>query len=442
MVVNVEGALASPPMANSSLAMPLTNVLPEDSRINEFGHLEVGGCDVIDVVREFGTPAYIFAENDIRARARDYVGAFARHADAFEVLFASKALACTAAYRLVGEEGLSVDVASGGELYMALKAGIPPDRIYFHGNNKAELEIRAALDAKVEYFIVDSFDEIDLLDSLLERPQKVLVRVTPDVKPETHEAAQTGQADSKFGFGLASGQAQAAIDAVRQSRNLQLEGLHAHIGSQVLDLEVFLAEIDALATIADSSLRLLNIGGGLGIAYLAEERSPPSIEEYVEAIVNQVKIRFNPMPRILIEPGRSLVGNAGITTYQIGTIKNIPGVRTYIAVDGGMSDNLRPMLYRSQYEALIANRADADPDTVVTVVGKHCETGDNLVNHAKLASPKVGDILVMPSTGAYGHSMANNYNGVPRPPVIFCKGGDARAVVRRETYEDLVGRDC
>jgi diaminopimelate decarboxylase len=442
MAVNVEGALATRPVAGSIRGMPLANILPEDSRINESGHLEVGGCDVVDVVREFGTPAFIFAEEDIRARARDYVDAFARHTDAFEVLFASKALACTAAYQLLGEEGLSVDVASGGELFMALKAGIQPDRIYFHGNNKAEAEIRMALDAGVEFFVVDSFDEIALLDSLLERPQKVLVRVTPDVKPETHEAAQTGQTDSKFGFGLASGQARKAMEAVRESRNLQLDGLHAHIGSQILSLEVFLSEIDALATIADSSLRLLNLGGGLGIPYVTGERLPPSIEEYIEAIVNQVKLRFDPVPRILVEPGRSLVGNAGITAYQIGTMKEIPGVRTYVAVNGGMSDNLRPMLYGSEYEALIANRPEAEADTIVTVVGKHCETGDNLIKHAKLASPRIGDVLVVPSTGAYGHSMANNYNGVPRPPVIFCKHGDARAVVRRETYEDLVARDC
>jgi diaminopimelate decarboxylase len=441
MAVEVQGLRPSRPMAGTSPAVSLAGILPEDSGVNALGHLEVGGCDVIDLVREFGTPAYIYAEHDIRNRARDYVHAFEKYAESFEVLFASKALACTAAYRLFGEEGLSVDVASGGELFMALKAEIEPARIYFHGNNKSEAELRAALEAEVGCIVIDSFDEINRLDSLLRRPQRVLIRVTPDVKPRTHAAAQTGQADSKFGFGLVSGQATQAIDAVKRARYLELAGLHAHIGSQILDLDDFLDEIDALATIADSSLRLINLGGGLGVSYTQDESPPPSIDAYVKAIVERVQSRFSEAPRILVEPGRSLVANAGVTAYSIGTLKRIPGVRTYAAVDGGMSDNLRPMLYESRYEALIANRADAATDTAVTVVGKHCETGDNLLEITALAAPQIGDILVMPATGAYGYSMANNYNGVPRPPVIFCKDGDAHVVVRRETYEDLVVRD-
>jgi len=420
---------------------PLAHILPEHSRVNESGHLEIGGCDVIDVAREFGTPAFIFSEEDIRARIREYIDTFSGQTDAFEVLFASKSLNCKAIYQLVKEEGLSIDVASGGELFMALQAGIEPERIYFHGNNKGEAELRMAIDAGVGHLILDSFDEIVLLDSLLKRPQKVLIRVTPGVKPETHQATQTGQADSKFGFGLHSGQAREAINAVRCSQNLSLNGLHAHVGSQILNLEIFLQEIDALATIADSSIPLLNIGGGLGIAY-AQGEIPPTIEEYITAVVERVQLRFDPVPRILVEPGRSLVGNAGITAYRIGTIKDLPGIRKYVAVDGGMSDNLRPMLYRAKYEVLIANKFNAEPDTRATIVGKHCETGDNLVEEAMLASPEIGDILVTPATGAYGHSMANNYNGSPRPPVIFCKDGDARVVVRRETFEDLVIRDC
>jgi diaminopimelate decarboxylase len=418
-------------------------VLPIGSRVNELGHLEVGGCDVVDVAREFGTPAYIYAEDDVRARARAYLAAF-RELDAdFEVLFARKAAPFTAAYRLCRDEGLSVDVASGGELAMALRAGFDRARIYLHGNNKTETELREAVASGVGHVICDSLGEIERLDALLERPQDVLIRVTPGIKPSTHSYVQTGQLDSKFGFGLEDGLAAAAIAAVRGSRNLRLVGLHAHIGSQIFELESYVKAIEALSRLTadgDGWCRILNVGGGLGIAYTADDEPPP-IETYVAVKVEGVRRLFDPVPRILIEPGRSLVGNAGITAYTIGTVKEIPGVRTYIAVDGGMSDNMRPMLYGARYEALIAGRA-ADPgDTAATVAGMHCESGDILIRDARLASPRAGDVLVTPATGAYGYALASNYNGVPRPPVIFCRDGDARVVVRRETYEDLMGRD-
>jgi diaminopimelate decarboxylase len=417
-------------------------VYPLGSRVNERGHLEIGGCDVVELAAEFGTPAYIYAEGDIRARARAYVDAFRARTDNFEVLYASKAAPVTAIYRLCAEEGLSVDVASGGELHMALRAGLDPSRIYLHGNNKTESELRFAVEARVGHVIVDSFAEIGRLDAMLDRDLDVLIRVTPGVVPATHSYVQTGGLDSKFGFGLEDGLAARAIGEVLGSRYLRLVGLHAHIGSQIFELDAYTAAIEALARLVDGGweCRILNVGGGLGIAYMSADE-PPSIESYVDVKVRGVRRVFDPVPRILIEPGRSLVGNAGVTAYEIGTVKEIPGIRTYLSVDGGMSDNLRPMLYGSRYEAIVANRAGEVPDTPATIAGMHCESGDILVADAMLAGPRPGDILVTPATGAYGYAMASNYNGVPRPPVVFCKAGDARLVVRRETFDDLVARD-
>jgi len=416
---------------------------PQGSRVNERGHLEVGGCDVVELVREHGTPAYVYAEDDIRARARRFTAALAERTDDFEVLFASKSLPATAVYAVAAEEGLSVDVASGGELHMALAGGFDPSRIHMHGNNKTEAELTYAFDAGVGHLILDSFDEIERADRLLDRPQRVLLRITPGIQASTHSYIQTGQEDSKFGFGLADGLAERAVKAVRESRNLELVGLHAHIGSQIYELEPFAKAIEVLADFTraiEFEPEMLNIGGGLGIAYLSGD-SPPSIEDYVAVKVDGVRKVFDPAPKILIEPGRSLVGNAGVTAYRVGTVKEIPGVRTYVAVDGGMSDNLRPMLYGARYEALIADRAAEAADTLVTIAGMHCESGDVLIRDTEIAAPRVGDVLVTPATGAYGHSMASNYNGVPRPPVIFCRDGEARIVVRRESWDDLLGRD-
>ena len=416
---------------------------PAGSRVNGRGHLEVGGCDVVDLVGEYGSPLYLYAEDEIRSRADAYRGALRAHTDDFEVLYASKAAPITAIERLLAELGLSIDVASGGELHMALRAGFDPARIYMHGNNKTEAELRYAIEAGIGHVIVDSFAEIDRLDSLLDHSQDVLLRVTPGVLPTTHSYVQTGGLDSKFGFGLEDGLAARGVAEVLKSRHLRLVGLHAHIGSQILELEPFAAAVEALAGLVDSSwdCRVLNVGGGLGIAYRSSD-TPPSIESYVEVKARGVERAFDPAPRILIEPGRSLVGNAGLTAYEIGTVKEIPGVRTYVSVNGGMSDNVRPMLYGSRYEAIVANRAAATPDTEVTVAGMHCESGDVLIKDALLASPRPGDLLVTPATGAYGYAMASNYNGVPRPAVVLCRDGDARLVVRRETWDDLVARDA
>jgi diaminopimelate decarboxylase len=434
------------PGVRTTDARPVTGsaVYPIGTAVNERGHLEVGGCDLVELAREFGTPAYVYAEGDLRARARSYREAFARREVEFEIVYASKAAPLSAIHRVFIEEGLSVDVASGGELAIALEAGYAPERIHLHGNNKTEAELRQAVSAGVGHVVCDSFDEIARLEAICAQAgveQPVMIRVTPGIKAETHSYVQTGQLDSKFGFGLEDGLAVRAIEAVGETANLRLEGLHAHIGSQIFELEPYARAIEALAQLADPEwCRILNVGGGLGIAYTGDDR-PPSIDDYAEVKVAAVKRVFDPVPKVLVEPGRSLVGNAGITLYTVGTVKEIPGVRTYVAVDGGMSDNLRPMLYGARYEAIIANRAAEAPETTATVAGMHCESGDVLVRDVGLAAPRLGDVLVTPATGAYGHAMANNYNGVPRPPVVFCDAGDARVVVRRETHEDLTARD-
>jgi diaminopimelate decarboxylase len=410
--------------AGSSLA---SHVYPIGSRINEEGRLEVGGCDVVELAEEFGTPAYVYAEDDLRARARAYVEAFRRHTDRFEVVYASKAFPCTAAYRLLAAEGIACDVASGGELYLALRGGFAPSRIYMHGNNKSEAELRQAVEAGVGTIVVDSFEELERLKAIAPG-QGIMLRVTPGITPTTHSYITTGQVDSKFGFGLDD--VPRAIESVGP---LELRGLHAHLGSQIFDLEPFEQLAEVLTRIGDYPL--LNLGGGLGIAYTRDQH-PPSIEEYVDALMGSAPDGVT----VLCEPGRSLVGPAGVTIYRVGTVKRIPDVRTYVAVDGGMSDNLRPMLYGAQYEAEIADRFGGED--ISTIAGKHCESGDVLVRDVALDDPRAGDVLVIPATGAYGHAMANNYNGIPRPPVIFCKDGEARVVVRRETLEDLAARDA
>jgi diaminopimelate decarboxylase len=411
---------------NATTTTGVSHVYPIGSRLNEGGRLEVGGCDVVELAREFGTPAYVYAEDDIRTRARLYMDAFRARTDRFEVVYASKAFPCTAAYRLLVEEGLSCDVASGGELYLALKGGFPPERIYLHGNNKSEAEIRFAVDSGVGHIVVDSFDELDRLERIAPG-QRILLRVTPGIKPETHAFISTGQEDSKFGFGVDE-----VPRAIERIRTLDLRGLHAHIGSQVFDLAPYEKLAEVLSSMGEYPL--LNLGGGLGVAY-TEDQHPASIDDYVGTLLRGAPEGVT----VLCEPGRSLVANAGVTIYRVGTVKRIPSVRTYVAVDGGMSDNLRPMLYGARYEAEIADRFGGGD--LCTVAGKHCESGDILVTDVLLDDPRPGDVLVTPVTGGYGHAMANNYNGIPRPPVIFCSGGDARVVVRRETYDDLSARD-
>jgi diaminopimelate decarboxylase len=416
---------------------PLSHVYPIGSRINDRGHLVVGGCDATDLADEFGTPAFIVAEDDLRARARAYAGGLAARNPDSDVLFASKAFPCTAVYRVLAEEGLACDVASGGELALALAGGFDPTRIYLHGNAKSISELDYALEVGVGHIVLDSLYDVDRLEAIaLARGtiQDVLIRVTPDVSGETHSAISTGQADSKFGFGLA--EAPVAIDRITDSPHLRLVGLHCHIGSQLLSLEPFIRAVMALSQLGDFGV--YNLGGGLGVAYL-EAQEPPSIADYIATLAGAAVTALGPGKRLLIEPGRSLVANSTVTLYTVQTVKR--NVSTWVAVDGGMSDNLRPMLYGSRYEAAVANRMLATDGEICHLAGKHCESGDVIVRDVQLPYPVPGDIVVTPATGAYGYAMANNYNGVPRPPVIFCKDGDARVVVRRETYDDLMSRD-
>jgi diaminopimelate decarboxylase len=415
----------------------LSHAYPLGSRVSGRGRLEIGGCDAVELAHEFGTPVYAVVEDDLRARARAFLEAIAaRHGD-FDVLFASKAFPCTAVYRALAAEGLGCDVASGGELALALRGGFAPGRIYLHGNAKSQTELREALSAGVGHIVLDSQHEIERLEPLaaeLGVIQPVLIRVTPDVAGDTHSSISTGQADSKFGFSMPA--APEAIERLRGSPHLRLVGIHAHIGSQLFDLEPFLAAVRAVATLGE--FPVYNLGGGLAAAYTGAEH-PPSIAAWVDAIIDASHEHLGPDKRLLLEPGRALVANSTVTLYTVETVKR--NVSTWVAVDGGMSDNLRPMLYGAAYEALIADRASATASVRCHLAGKHCESGDVLARDLLLADPAPGDVVATPATGGYGHSLANNYNGIPRPPVVFCRDGAARLVVRRETYEDLFDRD-
>jgi diaminopimelate decarboxylase len=422
----------------SLAATDLSHVYPLGTRVNEHGRMEVGGCDAVELVREFGSPAYIVAEDDLRTRARWFADALSsRHADG-AVLFGSKAFPCTAVYRVFVEEGLGCDVASGGELHLALQAGFDPVHIYLHGNAKSESELQEALQAGVGHVVLDSFADLERLDRAagqIGHRQPVMIRVTPGVAGDTHQAISTGQADSKFGFSL--DEAREAIAAARRADHLELDGLHCHIGSQLFALEPFAEAVRAIAEL-DPDLPAYNVGGGLGVAYTSGQH-PPSAAEYVDTVVQAAHRWLGREKRLLLEPGRSLVAQSTVTLYTVETVKR--NVSTWVAVDGGMSDNLRPMLYGARYEALIADRPLGAANERCHVAGKHCESGDVLVRDVLLPDPAPGDVLATPVTGAYGYALANNYNSVPRPPVIFCREGNARLVVRRETYDDLSARD-
>jgi diaminopimelate decarboxylase len=414
------------------------HVLPDTARVDAWGRLSVGGVDVLDLAEEHGTPLFVYDEDHLRARCREAVAAFGDG-----VAYGSKAFLCLAMARLVHEEGMRVDVATGGELHVVLTAGVPPDRIVLHGNNKSPEELRRAHQLGIRV-VVDSFDELDRLERLYEedgRATTVMMRVTPGVEAHTHEYVMTGQVDSKFGLGLASGDAAKAVDHVRLHPAFDLAGIHAHIGSQIFLLRSFEKAVGILADfVAPLDIEELCLGGGLGVPYVEGEEAP-SISEWA-AVLHSACEAAGIAARVTVEPGRAIAAAAGLTLYRIGTVKQIPGVRTYVSVDGGMSDNPRPVLYGSGYEAFLPRSTVAERPRTVTVVGKHCESGDVVVRDAHVpADLAVGDILCTPVTGAYGHSMASNYNKVPRPPVLFVRDGRARVVVRRETFDDLVRLD-
>jgi diaminopimelate decarboxylase len=405
---------------------------PATARLDGRGRLQVGGCDAIELAERFGTPLYVVDEAGLRATAARWQEVLRDRHPASEVLFASKAFTCTPVYRLLAGCGLSCDVATGGELFLALRAGFAPERLYLHGNAKDDAEIAAALDAGVGHVVVDGFDDVARLERLATRPQRVLLRVTPDVRPDTHEHIATGQAGSKFGVPL--DRVPEAVERLRGSERLELRGLHVHVGSQVLDLAPFERAVAAIARFGE--FPVVDVGGGLGIAYRRGDAAP-GLEAYADAVTGAVRRHLGTDVRLLVEPGRSLVATSCLTLYRVVTVKR--GAKVHVAVDGGMSDNLEPSGYGTRFEAELADRFGGEE--VCDVVGKHCETGDFLVKDRPLDRPAVGDVLVTPATGAYAYSVASNYNAVPRPAVVFAADGAARTVVRRETYEDLVARE-
>ena len=415
------------------------HLLPDTSEIAPNGHLSIGGCDLIDLVAEYGTPVFVYDEDHLRARCREAVTAFPDG-----VAYATKAFLCGAMALLAVDEGMDLDVSTGGEIHVALASGVSPERLVFHGNNKSHAELKMAMEIGVHRIVIDSMIEIDRIEELVEagspRPT-VLIRVNPGVEAHTHDFLRTGVADSKFGISIDGGRALEAFRRMQNSRAMNLIGVHAHVGSQVFEVESFNKAVAAIAEfVGPLGIEELSIGGGLGVPYVQGEEAP-SISDWGAAIRSAVA-QGDIDARIVAEPGRSIVAQAAVTLYTVGTIKEVPGVRTYVSVDGGMSDNPRPVLYGSGYEVFAPRATNADRDWEIRVVGKHCESGDVLVWGGHVPGDLgVGDLLCTPVTGAYGHSMGSNYNMVLRPPVVFAKDGDARLVVRRETYEDLVGRD-
>lgn len=424
------------------------------SRINDAGHLEIGGCDVTELKAKYGTPLYIMDEQLIRQRCREYIEAYKASGLGFQVAYASKAFSIMAMVRLADEEGMSLDVVSDGELYTALQAGFPAERIHFHGNNKTADEIEMGIDSKIGCFVADNVIELNMLQSIAARKEvtvNVLLRVTPGVEAHTHEYTSTGQTDSKFGFDIGNGSAYEAVKLAHSKPNLKLLGVHSHIGSQIFETEGFQLAVERVAAFArtvkeglDVEFTVVNLGGGFGIRYV-EGDTPLQVSDYVKAITDAVKTHFtgiySTLPEIWAEPGRSIVGDAGTTLYTVGTEKDIPGVRKYLAVDGGMTDNPRPALYQSKYEALLANRANEAAAETVSIAGKCCESGDMLIWDVELPKAESGDLLAVACTGAYNYSMASNYNRIRRPAVVFVQDGQSDLVVRRESYDDIIAND-
>ncbi len=431
----------------------LSSVLPMTAEIRD-GHLWVGGVDMVELAHAQGTALYVMDEENIRHQLREFRRWTSYHWEDVETVYAAKAFMCRAMCRIVHEEGCMVLCASGGELAVALAAGVPADRIQVHGNNKTEAELVEAIEAGVDRIVADSLRELDDISRIATArgvTQAVLLRITPGIRPDTHGYIQTGQEDSKFGFGLNHGLAMEGARRACELPGIDFAGLHMHIGSQIFAMPSYAKAIEAQVEFMEAvraetghTVRDLDVGGGIGIKYgLADE--PSTIEQFGKVVVDGIKEECErhglPVPRILIEPGRAVVANAGITLYTVGTIKEVPGIRTYVAVDGGMTDNIRPALYGARYECLVANKAGRPRTEVVTIAGKHCETGDLIATDAPVQPVESGDILAVCATGAYCHSMASNYNEQVRPAVVFVRDGEARVVVRRESYDDLLRCD-
>jgi diaminopimelate decarboxylase len=410
----------------------ILSLFPSGTSLNESKEILIGGCAASELVFTFGTPALIIDEAALRNRAQRYQDGLRSRWPNSEVIWASKSLPLTSVFRIIGEEGLGVDIAGGGELVMALAAGVNPSKILMHGNAKTDDEIQMAVNAGVGTIVIDNFDDIDRLERIVKGEQSVLVRIIPGVLPETHAANATGQDDSKFGLSLSD--ARVAIERLKASSKLRLDGLHLHLGSQIMATEPFVESIQAIAALGEFAV--YDLGGGLGVRYTYKD-NPPTVEEYLDALIDTARKYLPATAKILIEPGRSMVADSAVTLYRVVTIKR--SLRTFVAIDGGMADNLEVSLYGQRFEATVANRVGGGD--LYSLVGRHCESGDILIDGVKLQDPKVGDIIAVPVTGAYCLTMANNYNGARRPPVVMCRDGVARAVVRRETYEDLLARD-
>jgi len=430
-----------------------TNIHREGFSVNEAGKLEFDKCDLTNLSQKYGTPCYVYSESIVRKNCREYIKSFSQRKVNFEILYAGKAFLTKAMCNILKEESLSLDVASGGELYTALSAGFPPEKIFFHGNNKSKEEIEFALRENVGTMMVDSEYELDMIEQIAERLKtqiKIMIRVTPGIDTHTHKYIQTGQVDSKFGISI--DKVPDFMEKVLSKKNIIYKGLHCHLGSQIFDLSPYALAIREMVKLIKEIKNIwgidtpnLNLGGGLGVKYL-ESDLPPSIEYFVNLIVDNLEREITKnnltMPRILVEPGRSIVAEAGITLYTIGAVKEIPGIKKYLIVDGGMTDNPRPILYQAKYEAILANKIDNKlPEEVVTIAGKCCESGDILIKDLKLPLTSPGDLLAVFTTGAYHYSMSSNYNGLPRPAVILVNQGKTKIIVRRETYKDIIRND-
>ncbi|MCL0107809.1 diaminopimelate decarboxylase [Peptococcaceae bacterium] len=422
-------------------------------KVNERGNLEISGCDTVELAKEYGTPLYVIDEAYFRKLCREFYVSFNENCNS-EVLYAGKALLTLAICKIVSDEGLSLDVVSGGELYTAMKAGFPMERVYFHGNNKSLEELKMAVENDIGAVIVDNIYELELLNTIADKMQKkvkILLRLTPGIEAHTHEYIKTGQIDSKFGLVIENGQAMDAVLKALDMKNIDLRGFHCHIGSQIFELAPYEGAAAVMLEFAKGvyektgfMAEVINFGGGLGI-YYADGDKPPTVKQYADVLINAVKKNAAdlvlPVPKIMVEPGRSIAGHSGITLYTVGAVKEIPGVRKYVAVDGGMNDNLRPALYEAKYEACIANKMNEQSSELVSIAGKCCESGDMLIWDILLPKAEPGDILAVFATGAYNYSMSMNYNRLPRPAMVMVKDGDARVIVKRETYDDIIRND-
>lgn len=423
--------------------------------VNEKGHLTIGGCDTVELAKEFGTPLYVMDENTIRNTCKSYVNSIKKYYDGKGLpMYASKALSCKAMVQLAESENIGLDVVSGGEIYTAIQAKFPPEKIHFHGNNKTVEELNMALDYNIGKIVVDNLYELELLNKLAKEKNKVVrisMRIKPGIDAHTHNFIMTGQIDSKFGFALETGEAMEAVKKTFEFENVELTELHCHIGSQIFDIDPFVSAAEVMMNfIGDIKKQTghiiseLNLGGGYGIKYTSED-NPTAYDNYMNAVskmvISKAKEFDIPVPYIFMEPGRSIVGEAGITLYTVGGRKEIPNVRTYVSVDGGMTDNIRYALYQSSYTVVNASKASQEPNEKVTVAGKCCETGDLIQEHTEVADVQVGDTLAVLSTGAYNYSMASNYNRNPRPAMVMVKDGKAKLIIKRESYSDLLIND-